>query len=126
VIVHFEAIKDPGFIINAARRYNAEIMLAIAPPTPPENLIPYLTSFTAFQILAVMPGPGGQKFLAGAEEKVRFLQRYRPTALIEVDGGVTPEICKLVKEAGADAVAAGAYIFGDPDPRQAYEKLTNC
>ncbi len=126
VIVHLEAMKDPGFILGAARKRGAEVMLAITPSTSAENLMPYLSSFTAFQILAVMPGPAGQKFIPGMEDKVRFLQKYRPTALIEVDGGITLEVCKLVKEAGADAVASASYIFGDPDPRQAYEKLASC
>lgn len=126
VIVHLETMKDPGFILDAARKRGTEIMLAIAPVTPVENLIPYLASFTAFQILAVVPGPSGQKFIQGMEDKVRFLQKYRPTALIEVDGGVTTEACRLVKDAGADAVASASFIFGDPDPRQAYEKLANC
>jgi ribulose-phosphate 3-epimerase len=126
VIVHLETMKDPGFILDAARKHGAEVMLAIAPATPVENLIPYLSSFTAFQVLAVTPGPSGQKFIKGMEDKVRFLQKYRPTALVEVDGGVVPEVCRLVKEAGADAVAAATYIFGDPDPQQAYEKLANC
>jgi len=125
VIVHFETMKDPGFILDIARRHGAEIMLAIAPATPVENLIPYLSSFTAFQILAVVPGPSGQKFVQGMEDKVRFLQKYRPTALIEVDGGVTLELCKLVREAGADAVASATYIFGSPDPKRAYEELVN-
>ncbi len=126
VIVHLETMKDPGFILDAARKHGTEVMLAVAPATPVENLIPYLSSFTAFQVLAVVPGPSGQKFIQGMEDKVRFLQKYRPTALIEVDGGVTLEACRLVKEAGADAVASASFIFGDPDPQQAYEKLVNC
>jgi ribulose-phosphate 3-epimerase len=126
VIVHLEAMKDPGSILDAARRHGAEVMLAIAPATPVENLMPYFSSFSAFQVLAVTPGPVGQRFSPVAVDKVRFLQRYRPTALIEVDGGVTPEVCKLVKEAGADAVASATYIFGNPDPKRAYEELMNC
>lgn len=125
IVIQFEAMKDPGFMLDIARNYGKEIMLGLIPSTPVENLIPYLSSFTSFQVLSVMPGPSGQKFIPGMESKVRFLQKYRPTALIEVDGGIVPEICSMLKDAGADAVTAATYIFGDPDPRQAYERLTN-
>ncbi len=126
VIVQLETMKDPGSILNEARSHGAEVMLSVSPPTPAENLIPYLSSFTAFQVLAVSPGPAGQKFWPGAIDKVRFIEKNRPTAAIEVDGGVNLEVCKLLSEAGATIVTSSTYVFSGPDPKRAYNELTNC
>ncbi|MCL4405530.1 hypothetical protein M1295_03160 [Patescibacteria group bacterium] len=126
VIIPLETMKDPGSILNEARRHAAEVMLSISPSTSAENLIPYLSSFTAFQVLAVSPGPSGQKFWAGAVDKVRFIAKSRPTAVIEVDGGVSLGVCHSLSEAGATAVASATYIFGSPDPKLAYKELSSC
>ncbi len=126
VIVPLETMKDPGALLNEARGRSAEIMLSISPPTPAENLIPYLSSFTAFQVLAVNPGPSGQKFSPATIDKVRFLKKNRPTAVIEVDGGVDLDVCRSLSEIGTDAVASATYIFGGPDPRHAYKELSSC
>jgi ribulose-phosphate 3-epimerase len=126
VIIPLETMKDPGSTLNEARRHGAEIMLSISPSTPAENLIPYLPSFTAFQVLSVNPGPTGQKFLPGAIDKVRFIEKSRPTAVIEVDGGIDFKVCKSLSEAGASAVASATYIFSGPDPKRAYKELASC
>jgi ribulose-phosphate 3-epimerase len=126
VIIPLETMKDPGSILNEARRHSSEIMLSISPSTPAENLIPYLSSFTAFQVLAVNPGAAGQKFRPGAIDKVRFIAKSRPTAFIEVDGGIDLDACRSLSEAGANAVASATYIFSGPDPRRAFKELANC
>ena len=46
-----------------------------------------------------------------------------PHAIIEVDGGITPETAKWAKDAGADIVVSASYIFGSKDPEGAYEEL---
>ncbi|MBR4516353.1 MAG: ribulose-phosphate 3-epimerase, partial [Bacteroidaceae bacterium] len=76
---------------------------------------------------SVNPGFGGQKFIPHTLEKVdalrRLLDRTGSQALIEVDGGVNLETGRQLKEAGADVLVAGNYIFGAPDPAQACEAL---
>jgi ribulose-phosphate 3-epimerase len=126
VIIPLETMKDPGSVLNESRKYGTEIMLSISPSTPAENLIPYLSSFTAFQVLAVSPGPAGQKFQSGAIDKVRFIEKSRPTAVIEVDGGIDLDVCRSLGAAGATAVASATYIFSGPDPKRAYKELTSC
>ena len=43
--------------------------------------------------------------------------------LIEVDGGVNAETAKQVREAGANVLVAGSYIFGAPDRQEAIAAL---
>ena len=68
-------------------------------------------------VMTVNPGFGGQKFLHSQLEKIRRLKAMigdRPID-IEVDGGVTPETAKLVREAGATVLVAGSAVFGAGD-----------
>ena len=99
-------------------------MLASDPETPIEALRPYFGLFSEFLALAVHPGPAGQSFNLSVIEKIRALKQ-EGAIMIEVDGGMNPETVKLVKKAGANMVASGAYIFNAPDPQKAYEELKN-
>ena len=101
----------------------AELGLAIAPETSVDELVLYLGETLFIQLLAVKPGPAGQKFDEGTFEKLEFLRDRAPEATIEVDGGVTPAIARRLKEAGADVVASSSYIFGERDPRAAYQEF---
>ena len=133
VIVHLEAMSNPHRILEAAQKQKygspttidgGGVMLAINPGTSAEVLVPYLNSFSAFQILAVAPGPSGQKFDEKVLEQIKFLREKAPNAIIEVDGGINPETARLAREAGANDLVSVSYIMNSPDPRGAYEELS--
>ncbi len=125
IIVHAEAVNAE--IVSGIKKKtdsaDIKLMLAINPETPAEKLKLYFDEIAEFQILAVYPGPSGQKFRMLCTDKIRFLRREMPNVIIEVDGGINEETAKLVKEAGADIAVSASYIFGSPDPKSAYEKL---
>ena len=125
LIVHIETINKNSFkeIADAAKKYDAELMLAISPETPVEKLKPYFEIVSEFQVLAVHAGPAGQNFLPFALDKIRFLRRELPNAIIEVDGGINLETAKQVKDAGADIMTAATYIFRSDNPAAAYDEL---
>ncbi|MDO8664190.1 MAG: hypothetical protein Q7K44_01415 [Candidatus Liptonbacteria bacterium] len=125
IIVHFEAITEETLseIKKKTDEKNVELMIAINPETPAEKLRPYFEKLSEFQILAVYPGPSGQKFQTLVADKIRFLRSEMPDAIIEVDGGMNEETAKLSKSAGADIVTSSSYIFNNPNPKAAYEKL---
>ena len=76
-------------------------------------------------VMTVEPGFGGQKFMADMMPKVRTLRRLldevNPGCVIEVDGGVDAETCKICKESGADILVAGSAYFKATD-RKAFVK----
>jgi len=137
VIVHLEAIKDQKYrkkkmsadhviesILKRCVSRGIEVMLATNPETKLEDEKEYLEYFSQHQVLAVRPGPAGQKFLPMALEKIKFLREQFPNATIEVDGGINLETAKLCKRAGADILAAGSYTFESSDPGKAYRELS--
>lgn len=99
-------------------------MLAVRPETPAEKLMAYFKKVSEFQVLAVYPGPSGQKFQTLVAKKIKFLRHEMPNATIEVDGGINEETAKLAKSFGADIAVSASYIFNSSDPKEAYEKLS--
>lgn len=138
IIFHWEAIqkeahfykkRDPHYLIshilNLCKNHNAEGVLSICMETKVDEIREFLDNFNRFQILAVYPGPAGQKFLWEAVDKVRFLKELKPEAIVEVDGGINPNVAKILKEVGANILVSGTYIFGSENPKKAFEELVN-
>ena len=125
VIVHLEAMTDSVYILEQCKKYGVEAILAVNPTTEAERLGAHLDDFHYCQILAVYPGLAGQKLQPHALEKVEFLRKQYPNVIIEMDGGINLETAQLAKKAGADILVAASYIFSDPDPKEAYERLRN-
>ena len=125
IIIHLEAMTDSVYLLAKCKKYSEEAMLAISPGTEAERLLAHKDDFKSFQILAVAPGWAGQKFNPKIIDKIKFLRKNMPNAIIEVDGGINQETAKLVKDAGADFLVSASYIFGNKNPKKAYEELQN-
>jgi len=123
IIIHLEAMTDSVYILEKAKRFGAEVMLAINPGTEVERLLAHVDDFPYMQILAVSPGPAGQELQPNVMHKISFLKEKAPNVKLEVDGGVTDTTAKAMKEAGADIIVSGSYIFNAEDPKSAYHTL---
>jgi len=77
-----------------------------------EDVLPLVSQVL---IMSVNPGFGGQKYLSNAEAKIRWLNKRRQENdndyLIAVDGGVNLQTAAFVKNAGADVLVSGSYLF---------------
>ncbi|HUZ93171.1 MAG TPA: hypothetical protein VNG29_04215, partial [Candidatus Paceibacterota bacterium] len=98
IIVHAETLTKhmAREIARHAAKKKVALMLASNPHTAIAELWPLLPFFSGFQVLAVDPGPAGQKIIPIALEKAKFLRNFAPNAIIEVDGGVVPETMKAI------------------------------
>ncbi len=124
IIIHFEALKDSWEIIcDKVEREGRELGLAINPETPTHVLTPYLKAVSLVQLLAVSPGPAGQKFDPAIIDKLKELKRREPDLIVEIDGGINFETAKALKSAGADVITSASYIWGSGNPREAFDKL---
>lgn len=96
--------------------------VVIKPNTEVEVCFEVLSEIDLVLIMSVEPGFGGQSFMMNALDKIKKLRteinRLGLDVEIEVDGGVNLETAKLCKEAGADVLVAGSYVFnGDYQER---------
>ncbi|MDD5863223.1 MAG: ribulose-phosphate 3-epimerase [Firmicutes bacterium] len=125
--VHLEA-DQPQNILDCLDRIHAlgcKAAVSLKPKTPAEAAIPYLANCDMVLVMTVEPGFGGQKFMADMMPKVKKLRQLlderNPACLIEVDGGVDGETCRVCKQSGAQVLVAGSAYFKAPD-RAAFVK----
>lgn len=125
--VHLEADQPQNILacLEKIRSLGCKAALSLKPQTPAEAAIPYLTKCDMILVMTVEPGFGGQKFMADMMPKVRalrqMLEECNPACLIEVDGGVDGETCRVCKESGAQVLVAGSAYFRAAD-RAAFVK----
>lgn len=93
--------------------------LALNPATPVERVLPYLDKSDMILVMSVVPGFGGQSFMAEVLGKVRTLAAERSkrglSFLIQMDGGIGTSQAPLCAQAGADCLVAGSSTFRAPD-----------
>jgi ribulose-phosphate 3-epimerase len=126
--VHIEAEHDMATTLAAIKAAGLKAGIAMNPDADPRRLLPYLESVDLALCMSVFPGFGGQAFIPGALDSIRFLAEERRRRgldfRIEVDGGVNAETGKLCRAAGADTLVAGTAFFKAPDRRAFVAGLT--
>jgi ribulose-phosphate 3-epimerase len=125
IIFQHETMRDPSYILSQCRDADVEAGLSLMLEAKPEFLALYLRDFLFLNVLAVPPGPSGQRFQSSVLPKIQLLKQQHPNVILEIDGGITSETARLVKDSGADVIVSGSYIFESPSPRAAYEELTS-
>ena len=111
--IHVEATKDAAAVLIQIRELGMKPGITLRPATAVEEIFPLLPLVDLVLVMTVNPGFGGQKFMQDQIAKISKVRaelvRIGHQALIEVDGGITPETAKLVRE--ADVLVAGSAVF---------------
>ncbi|MEI6810980.1 MAG: hypothetical protein WCK60_02960 [Candidatus Nomurabacteria bacterium] len=68
-------------------------------------------------------GEQGQTFDEESPLRVKALKQQFGDTVVQVDGGMTLDTAKIVKDAGAERVVVGSYIFGRDDAGSSLEEL---
>ncbi|PAF44785.1 ribulose-phosphate 3-epimerase [Helicobacter sp. 11S02596-1] len=127
ISVHIEEEKHLHRLINHIRNLGIRPSVVLNPHTSEESLKYILPDVDMVLLMSVNPGFGGQRFIPNTIEKIQNLKNHiatkNPHCLIEVDGGVSDKNIDLLKNAGADIVVAGSYVFGSPDYAKAIASL---
>ncbi|MBB6735849.1 ribulose-phosphate 3-epimerase [Cohnella zeiphila] len=128
ITVHAEACVHLHRTIHAIRDLGLKAGVALNPHTPLDTLDYVLEDLDLVLIMTVNPGFGGQSFIPAMLDKIRKLrERLRSRGLngvhIEVDGGIQADTADQVAEAGANALVAGQFIFGQSDRAAAIAAL---
>ncbi|MCK4447336.1 MAG: ribulose-phosphate 3-epimerase [Candidatus Marinimicrobia bacterium] len=126
VIVHVEASKELYADLKMIRKLGVKAGLVLNPPTPFENIEPYLQNIDHLLVMTVNPGFGGQKMIEETLEKVTLAKPYQEKYKfpIEVDGGVNLNTIGKAVKAGADLLVAGEAVFGNNKPEESFIKLS--
>lgn len=116
---HLESESDPAAVIREIKARGKKAGIAIKPGTSVSEVFPYVSSVDMVLVMTVEPGFGGQGFmhetLGKISELKAYIDRECPGVHIQVDGGINAETAALVREAGADILVAGSYLFKAED-----------
>ena len=78
-------------------------------------------------LMTVNPGFGGQSFIESVVPKIERLRKMITEANldvdIQVDGGINDKTSKIVREAGANILVAGSYVYGAENTSKAIASL---
>ncbi len=127
MVVHVEATKHLHRCVQAIKAAGMRAGVALNPGTSlatVEEILPYVDLVL---IMSVNPGFGGQSFIETMVPKIARLRKMADERGldidIQVDGGINDKTAKLVREAGANALVAGSFVYGASDVADAIAKL---
>lgn len=119
ITVHQEACVHLHRTIQLIKSFGVKAGVAINPATPVSLLENILPEVDMVLVMSVNPGFGGQKFISNAVVKVCELDEIRKAEelnfVIEIDGGVDLNNCKMLADAGVDILVAGSQVYGAED-----------
>jgi ribulose-phosphate 3-epimerase len=120
--VHYEACTHLHRTLQAIKAEGMKAGVALNPHTPIHLLEDIIQDIDLVCLMSVNPGFGGQSFIENTYSKVKALKKLiaekGASTQIEIDGGVTNKNAKQLKDAGADVLVAGSYVFGSQNPTE--------
>ena len=126
ITFHAEAVpdaEDQKELIKLIKSKGCTAGIAINPETKIDAIKDVVGDVDLVLCMTVNPGFGEQEFISDVLPKIEELRKAHPDLMIQVDGGINAETGKLCRDAGANNLVAGSYIFGSEDREVVIESL---
>lgn len=127
ISVHLEACPHLHRTIQAIHHLGAKSGVALNPHSPVDLLSEIIEDVDIVCMMSVNPGYGGQKFIENTYQKISRLKDLiiskGAKTKIEIDGGVNLGNAPKLKEAGADILVAGSFVFNSANPLDTIKEL---
>ncbi len=128
ITVHYEACKERlKDTLKAIKSLGVKCGAVINPDTPVSVLNDVIEDCDMILLMSVFPGFGGQKFIESVLPKVKeaydLVKACGKDVDIEIDGGITKENVKAVKDMGANVIVAGSTVFNEIDRAKIIREL---
>jgi ribulose-phosphate 3-epimerase len=121
--VHVETCPQLPDTLQQIKSLGCEAGVALNPDTPVDAIKAVMPWADLILVMSVYPGFSGQGFLPSSVAKVAEIRKkldgLSSSAWIEVDGGVTVENMRELKDAGATAFVAATAVFKHPQGAEA-------
>jgi ribulose-phosphate 3-epimerase len=116
--VHVEACPHLHRTLQHIRQLGCLAGVVLNPGTPAVLVEPVLHLVDLVLVMSVNPGASGQSFIPEVLPKVteirQMLDRVNPQAVIEIDGGITPETLPAALKAGVQVFVTAYAVFKNP------------
>ncbi len=128
ITVHYEACGDRlKDTLLAIKDLGVKCGAVINPDTPVEKVADVIELCDMLLLMSVYPGFGGQKFIPDVLPKIaearKLIDSTGRDIDLEIDGGITKENVRLVKDAGANVIVAGSTVFNQIDRAKIIREL---
>ena len=126
ITFHPEASDHVDRTIQLIKDQGCQVGVALNPASPLSLLDHIIEKLDMVLLMSVNPGFGGQKFIPSVLEKAKdlasLIQSVNPAIRLEIDGGVTPDNCAKIAQAGVDTFVMGSALFHSDDYGQTLQK----
>ena len=123
--VHAEAAPHLDETLREIRARGVKAGVALSPATPPSVLEYVLDKLDLILVMSVNPGFGGQSFIESQLTKIAVIAKMIEgrDIRLSVDGGINETTAPAVREAGADTLVSGSYLFSQKDEAQLFKRM---
>ena len=113
ITVHKEVCGHLDKTLSSIKNAGCKAGVSINPGTDISGLEYVLDKIDLILVMSVNPGFGGQKFINSSIQKIKNIKELVQNFNIdiEVDGGIDDKTATLVKNAGANILVSGSFIF---------------
>ncbi|MCL1856841.1 MAG: ribulose-phosphate 3-epimerase [Kiritimatiellaeota bacterium] len=129
ILIHVEAACDVGATLGAIHGLGVAAGIVLNPGTDAATLSGLLGRFDEALCMTVVPGYGGQSYMASVEPVIAAVRAMVGGAMtVMVDGGIDRDTIVRAYQAGANAFVAGSALFHADDMAQevtALRRLTS-
>ena len=125
ITIHHEISENVFKCLEKIKNKKIKAGISLKPSTPGDVIKKYINHIDLVLIMTVEPGFGGQTFMYNQLNKIQEVRKIvaNRDIEIEVDGGITLETAKKVKDAGANVIVSGSTIFKNKDYGKIISKL---
>lgn len=113
ITIHPETTRHLDRTISEIKYLGAKAGIALLPTTSINILDYIIDKIDLILVMTVNPGFGGQEFMHSQIDKILKLAEITKdkSIILAVDGGINDKTAKICKDAGADMLISGSYIF---------------
>ena len=113
ITVHKEVCEHLDKTLSSIKNAGCKAGISINPGTDISGIEYVLDKIDLILVMSVNPGFGGQKFINSSIQKIKKIKELVKNFNIdiEVDGGIDDKTATLVKNAGANILVSGSFIF---------------
>ena len=113
ITVHKEVCGHLDKTLSSIKNTGCKAGVSINPGTDISGIEYVLDKIDLILVMSVNPGFGGQKFINSSIQKIKKIKELVQNFNIdiEVDGGIDDKTATFVKNAGANILVSGSFIF---------------
>lgn len=124
---HIEATNHADRLLQLIKDNGKKAGIVLNPQTAITSIRHLLHKVDYVLIMTVNPGFGGQSFIPEMINKIKELSDIRSSNnykfMIEVDGGINIQTSKECRDAGADLLVCGSFLFGAENKEDTLKEL---